>query len=143
MMFLMAMVMCFGTLMAQSEADRIVGTYKTVRNGVNSKIKVFKNNKGGYNAQVIWVDNLKKPDGSILTDEKNPDKSKRNVRADQIVLVENVTYTAKEKTWEGSKIYDPTSGKSYKVKMTFEGDKKLRVRGYLGPFYDTMHWTKE
>ena len=51
--------------------------------GVASKVKIYKH-ENGYRAQVTWVDNLKKEDGSIRTDEKNPDKNKRNVRADQM-----------------------------------------------------------
>ena len=39
----------------------------------------------------------------------------------------------------GGKILDPTSGKIYTVKMVpIEGGKRLRVRGYLGPFYRTQ-----
>ncbi len=122
--------------------DDLVGNYTTVRNGVNSKIKIFKLSNGKYRAQVTWVDNLKKADGSIRTDEKNKDKSKRGVRADQIVLIDAIGYNAKDNCWEGGQVYDPTSGKCYRAKLWFEG-KKLNVRGYLGPFHDTSIWTKQ
>ena len=127
---------------AFAQADKVVGNYKAIRNGVTSKVKVFKYN-GGYRAQVTWVDNLKMPDGSIRRDVKNPDKSKRNVPANEIVLVDKVKYNSKDKVWEGGRIYDPTNGKDYKVKMWFDGDKKLKLRGYIGPFFETMEWTKE
>ncbi len=143
---ILLMLICLFTAMvsvnAQSAADKIVGNYKALRNGVNSKVKVFKVDDG-YRAQVTWVDNLKKKDGSILKDEKNPDKSKRNVPANEIVLIEKVKYNAGDKVWEGGRIYDPTNGKDYKVKLWFDGDKKLKLRGYIGPFYETMEWTKE
>jgi uncharacterized protein (DUF2147 family) len=43
----------------------------------------------------------------------------------------------------GGKILDPTSGKIYTVKMVpIEGGKRLRVRGYLGPFYRTQFWNR-
>ncbi len=138
---LMCVFMVSLTAVAQN-ADQIVGNYKVVRNGVNSKVKVFKHGDG-FRAQVTWVDNLKKKDGTILTDEKNPDKSKRNVPANEIVLVDKVKYNSKDKVWEGGRIYDPTNGKDYKVKMWFDGDKKLKLRGYIGPFFETMEWTKE
>ena len=38
--------------------------------GVCSKVKVFKHGDG-FRAQVTWVDNLKKEDGTLRTDEKN------------------------------------------------------------------------
>ena len=40
------------------------------------------------------------------------------------------------------KIYDPTNGKTYKVKLWFDGDKVLKMRGYIGPFFDTSEWKK-
>lgn len=129
-------------MMAQSAGDKIVGTYKAVRNGVTSKVKVTRNSNGTYKAQVIWVDNLKMPDGSIRKDVKNPDKSKRNVRADQIVLFDGMTY--KNGEWTGGRIYDPTSGKSYKLTITFKDAKTLKLRGYIGveALGETMYWTK-
>ncbi len=122
-----------------AQADKIIGVYKTVRNGVNSKIRVTK--KGNtYQAQVIWVDNLHNPDGTIKRDDKNPDASKRNIPADQIVLIESVTYN--DGKWEKGRIYDPTKGKTYRVVLDFKSPTSLRVRGYLGPFSESMYWTK-
>lgn len=35
--------------------------------------------------------------------------------------------------WDGGKIMDPKSGKIYSAKMSFmDGDKKLKVRGFIG-----------
>ena len=124
-----------------AQTDKIVGNYKVERNGVASIVKIYKH-ENGYRAQVTWVDNLKKEDGSIRTDEKNPDKNKRNVRADQIGLIDKVTYDAKDNVWTNGKIYDPTNGKTYKVKLWFDGDKVLKMRGYIGPFFDTSEWKK-
>lgn len=144
--FLLLLLCCFMAvsmpMMAQSAGDKIVGTYKVLRGGVNSKVKVIKNTNGTYKAQVIWVDNIKMPDGSTRLDVKNPDKSKRNVPANQIVLVESVSY--KDGAWTGGRIYDPTSGKSYKVTITFKDDKTLKLRGYIGveALGETMYWTK-
>jgi len=43
----------------------------------------------------------------------------------------------------GGKILDPTNGKIYTVKMVpVEGGKRLRVRGYIGPFYRTQFWNR-
>lgn len=139
MSMLVCLVMAVSSMMAQS--DKIVGNYSVVRNGVSSKVKVFKHGDG-FRAQVTWVDNLKKEDGTLRTDEKNPDKSKRSVRADQIVLIDKVTYDAKNNVWTNGKIYDPTKGKTYKVKLWFDGDKVLKMRGYIGPLFDTSEWKK-
>lgn len=140
-LFTLLVIMLIAVVSAFAQADKVVGTYKAVRNGVTSKVKVFKHGDG-YRAQVIWVDNLKKEDGSIRLDEKNPDKSKRSVRADQIVLIDKVKYDADDKEWSDGKIYDPTSGKTYTVKLYFKDAKTLTVKGSIGPFFQRMYWTK-
>lgn len=125
---------------AFAQADKVVGTYKAVRNGVTSKVKVFKYNDG-YRAQVIWVDNLKKEDGSIRLDDKNPDPAKRKVQADKIVLIDKVKFDGKDK-WSGGKIYDPTSGKTFTVSLYFKDEKTLTVKGSIGILFQRMYWTK-
>ena len=131
------------TLMAQSSsADKIVGTWKAIQNGVTSKVSITKKGNG-YQAQVIWVDNLKKEDGSIRTDEKNPDKSKRNTPANKIILIESVTYNQSDKIWDNGTVYDPTKGKTYKVELSLkDADKTLCVKGKWGPFSQTVYWSR-
>ena len=87
------------------------------------------------------MSNLKNEDGTIRTDVKNPDASKRNVRADQIVLIDKVTFDGEDK-WKDGKIYDPTSGKEYTVTLYFKDDKTLTVKGSIGPLFKRMYWTK-
>ncbi len=41
--------------------------------------------------------------------------------------------------WSGGKILDPEKGKTYRCKIWLE-EGRLRVRGYLGPFYRTQTW---
>lgn len=129
-------------VVAQNAADKIVGTYRVQRNNSNSKVKVFKAADGTYNAQVYWVEDLKDKNGKVRTDVKNPDKSKRNVPVNEIVLVNGLSY--KDGKWMGGKIYDPTSGKSYKVTISFKDDKTLKLRGYIGveALGETMYWYK-
>lgn len=95
-LFLLVTMLMF-SLGSHAQADKIIGVYKTVRNGVNSKVRVTKKGNA-YQAQVIWVDNLHNPDGTIKRDDKNPDASKRNTPADQIILIESVTYN--DGKWE-------------------------------------------
>ena len=45
--------------------------------------------------------------------------------------------------WEGGKILDPESGKSYTLRLTpIEDGKKLEVRGSIGPFGRTQTWQR-
>jgi uncharacterized protein (DUF2147 family) len=43
--------------------------------------------------------------------------------------------------YKGGTITDPEDGKVYKSELWVEGG-KLKVRGYLGPFYRTQTWLK-
>ncbi len=127
------------TLGMMAQADKIVGTYKAVHDGKESKVKIFKY-QNGYRAQVCWLKETKNADGTVKKDVKNPDKAKRNVPADQIVLVDKVTY--EDGIWQNGRIYEPTSGKTYKVEIKFKDAKTLQVRGKLGPFFKNVYWTK-
>lgn len=124
--------------MAQSAADRIVGTYLAKLSNNDAHVKVFKHN-GGYRMQVIWLKTPKNADGTVKVDSKNPDKAKRNTPLTQVVLVDKVTY--EDGIWQNGRIYDPTSGKTYKTELRLDG-KQLEVRGKLGPFHKSMYWTK-
>ena len=75
----------------------------------------------------------------MLIDIKNPNKSKRSVPMQNVVLVDKVTY--KDGCWQGGRIYDPTSGKSYKVELRLNNN-DLEVKGMLGIFHRTMHWKR-
>ena len=45
--------------------------------------------------------------------------------------------------WEGGKILDPESGKTYTLRLTpVEDGKKLEVRGSIGPFGRTQTWQR-
>ena len=43
--------------------------------------------------------------------------------------------------YKGGTIMDPEDGKIYKAEVWTE-DGKLKMRGYLGPFYRTQTWLK-
>lgn len=138
-MMMLVALFCSMSMMAQSAADKIVGVYHLVQEGRESKVKIFKYN-GGYRGQIIWLKETKNPDGSIKLDVRNPDKAKQKVPADKIVIIDKVTY--EDNIWQNGKIYDPTSGKTYKVEIKFKDAKTLEVKGKLGPFFKRVYWTK-
>lgn len=56
-----------------------------------------------------------------------------------LVIIKDLT--ADGERFKGGTILDPEDGKVYKAEVWTEGD-KLKVRGYLGPFYKTQTWAK-
>ena len=120
-----------------AQADKIVGEYQCEHDGVDSRIKYA----DGYRAQCTWVSNLKKEDGTLRRDIKNPDPAKRNITNDKVVLIDKVKNDGKD-TWKDGKIYDPTRGKYFTVALSFKDEKTLTVKGYLGPFFGRVYWKK-
>lgn len=127
---------------AQSAADKILGVYHAVEEGKESKVRFTKLPDGTYQGQIIWLLNPNNPDGSRKYDVKNPDPAKRKVPSDQVVIVYGIRYNAKENCWDGGKVYKPNNGKTYKVEVSFEDDKTLRVKGSLGPISLSRYWKK-
>jgi len=125
-----------------SKADNIIGTYYLSFSGEESKVKITKESAGSYKAQVIWVKNDKDKSGKKRLDEKNPDKSLRTVPCDQIVLIQGLKYNSKDKIWTDAKIYDPTRGIKANVKVQFQEDGKLALKGSLMGISETSIWTK-
>ncbi|MBO7268538.1 MAG: DUF2147 domain-containing protein [Bacteroidales bacterium] len=125
-----------------SNPDSIVGEYSTDRGGSKSKVRVTKNADGTYTAQVFWVENPLDVNGNKRKDVKNPDKSLRNVDIDQVVLVNGLKYNAKDKTWGGTKIYDPSKGIKVNVTAEFETPEKLKLRGTILGVGVTLYWVR-
>ncbi len=130
----------------ENKGDRLLGTYRVVEPETkeDSKVKIFKTADGKYKGQVIWlaVPNMK--DGTPKRDIKNPDPKKRNTPGDKIVLMWGFEYDAAKDMWVNGEIYDPCHGKTYKCRLNFESDTKLKVRGYIGApaFGKSMYWYK-
>lgn len=140
--FFTMMMFALATL-AQSNADKICGTYLVIEKNEVSTVKVSRMANGNFEGKIVWMKNPNFDDGSPKTDVKNPDPSKRNTPADKIVLLHNFKYDSKNDEW-GGEIYNPVEGDMYKAYAKFESPKKLKVRGYVGlPIFGrSMYWTK-
>ena len=124
------------------KADNIVGEYLTDRGGNKSKVRVTKNPDGTFSAQVFWVEKPFDAKGNKRKDVKNPDKNLRNVDIDQVVIVKGLKYDAEDKTWGGTKIYDPSKGIRVNVTAEFESADKLKLRGTILGIGTTLYWTR-
>ena len=58
-------------------------------------------------------------------------------------IIRGAKKAADSDVWEGGKLLDPSTGRSWTLKMTpIEGGKKMEVRGSFGPFGRTQTWTR-
>lgn len=82
------------------------------------------------------------PNPPGTTDAHNPDPALRS-RPLCGMDIGTGFMPAEEGKLEGGRVYDPTSGKTYKGSMTAEGD-KLKLRGYIGVsmFGRSETWTR-
>ena len=125
------------SLASAVEPADILGTWATTPSERGyAKVKVFEEG-GKYFGEIIW---LEKPtydasegaewEGKDKVDRNNPDKKNRNNPIVGLRIVKDMEYSGKG-LWEGGTIYDPENGKTYKSKMTLDGD-TLNVRGFIG-----------
>ncbi len=126
----------------QNDADRIVGVYFAEYEGEESKVSIFKDDDGTYTAQVIWVKEKYDENGNLKTDDKNPDKSKRNTPCDEIVLIEKMSYNSRKDCWTDAKIYDPARGIKANAECSFTEDGRLKVRGSVMGIGMSVYWDK-
>lgn len=126
------------------KADAIVGEYLVpdAKNG-DSKVRFTKNSAGTYDCQVFWLEKPTDPKtGQPWLDERNPDKSKRNVRCDQLYIVRGLQYNAEKKQWDGTKVYDPNRGISAKMTGKFLPNGSFEVRGTVLGIGESQQWKK-
>ncbi|MDZ4183114.1 MAG: DUF2147 domain-containing protein [Candidatus Cloacimonadaceae bacterium] len=114
-------------LLAQKDDD-ILGVWY---NGEKtSKIEVFKTTTGTYAGRIIWLKVPNDAAGIPKVDKDNPDKSLRSRPLMNLVVLTGLS--SKGDKFDGGKIYDPKSGKTYSCKAEFDGTNQLKLRGFIG-----------
>ena len=113
---------------AQNGGDHIIGTWLTPGKEP-AKIQIYKSGEH-FMGKIIW---LKTPDnnGKPKLDNNNPDKTKINNPVIGLLILTGFKFSGDGK-WEGGKIYDPESGKTYSSNLTLQDKNTLKVRGYVG-----------
>ena len=99
----------------------------------DAKVEIYEAN-GKVNGKIVWLE--KGPD---TKDTHNTDEKMRSRKLMGMNILSGLT--KKSEKWEGGRIYNPKNGKTYKCSIWLDGD-KLKVRGYLGMFYETQTWKK-
>jgi uncharacterized protein (DUF2147 family) len=58
-------------------------------------------------------------------------------------IIQNMRQQGGENLWAGGEILDPDKGSTYRLELsTQDAGKKLRVRGYIGPFFRNQTWVR-
>ncbi len=116
------------TVSAQSASD-ITGIWWNDEK--TSKIEVVEEN-GQFTGTVVYVTPEKYENGQPPKDEENPDPALRDRSVVGLQILSSLKYDSGEQEWQGGRIYDPKSGKSYDCYGWFEDDpNKLYLKGYV------------
>lgn len=144
-------VLCLvGTAAAafSADADSVLGLWYNQEK--DARVEIYKCGDK-YCGKVEWMKFPNYPDdskegapGTPKLDNNNPDESQRKNPRLGLVIVKDMSYAGGEK-WDGGKIYDPKSGKTYSGKMTMTDPETLDLRGYVGIslFGKTTTWTRK
>ena len=118
-------------LAAVSHAQSIIGKWVTEAGDAQVEIS----QQGSVlNGKIVWLQK-----GSDTVDKNNKDAKLRQRKLMGVNILSGLS--KKKDKWEGGKIYNPKNGKTYKCSIWPEGD-QLKVRGYLGMFYETQTWKR-
>jgi uncharacterized protein (DUF2147 family) len=125
---------------SQIKADDIIGTWLT-GGKEPARIQVYKSGDK-YHGKIIWLKNPEE-NGLPRLDANNPDKNKRNQQIVGLVILKNFSFDDDE--WDGGKIYDPESGKTYSCILYLKNENTLKVRGFIAISLlgRTETWTRE
>lgn len=111
------------------DAQKIAGVWWNAEK--TSKIEVQETN-GKFVGTIIYIIPEKYENGQPPKDNKNPDAGLRSRSRLGLNILTGLSYKASDKEWQGGRIYDPTSGKTYDCYAWFENDpNKLYLKGYV------------
>ncbi len=119
-------------------ANAIVGKWKTIddETGETKSIVNITEWNGYYFGNIEKLFRKPHEDQDPKCDKcQGEDHNKRIIG---LQIIKNMKKDGNEYT--GGTILDPKNGKVYRCKMWIDENGKLKVRGYLGPFFRTQTW---
>lgn len=120
-------------------AQSIIGKWKTIDEDTGeakSIIEIYKKNDGKVYGKVVEI--LREANKNNLCGKCEGADYNKPIQGLEIIK----SMKKEGDFYEGGTIFDPESGKIYKLRLGFDDDEpgKLQVRGYLAFFYRTQYW---
>lgn len=121
-------------------AKDLTGYWLTAQKG---SIVEFYKTGDTYEGKVAWSKNAKDKNGKPLKDVNNPNKAKKNNAIVGTTMLSGLKYNAATDTYEGGKIYQYQTGRSYNCKVTLNKEKNvMKIVGGVGFISKTLTWTR-
>ena len=126
------LMMALALLSVAGYSQEVLGKWLTEAG--DAQVEIYQSGDK-LNGRIVWL-----AQGPETKDKHNPDES---LRSRKLMGVNILSGLSKSKDrWEGGRIYNPKNGKSYKCAIWLDGE-QLKVRGYLGMFYETQTWKRK
>ena len=125
--------------------DAILGIWFNAEK--DAKIQIYKvmDKKLGerYYGKVIWLKTPLDTKGNPKTDIENPDPKLQSRPRLGLVVLTNLGYNSGAK-YDGGKVYDPKSGKTYSCQTELVNNNLMKLRGFIGVSLigRTSEWTR-
>jgi uncharacterized protein (DUF2147 family) len=129
---------CFGVNAQINPEEKIKGVWLTEKK--DGKVEIYKTGRT-WSGKLIWGNTALDENGKPRRDVLNPDPKQRSKPILGLVIITGMEY--EDGKWQGGRIYDSTSGKTYSITVTVKGN-TLALRGYVGiPLLGkTTIWTR-
>ncbi len=127
------LVLVLSLLISQAfaqDAQKIVGIWWNAEKTSNIEVK---EENGKFVGTVIFIIPEKYVNGEPQKDDQNPDVKLRTRSRLNMQILTGLKYNSADKEWQGGRIYDPNSGKTYDCFAWFDKDANvLNLKGYIG-----------
>ena len=126
---LVIIVFFFSVLRANTQVnpeDRIKGIWLTEKK--DGKVEIFRTGHT-WCGKLIWGVSVLDENGNPRHDALNPDPKLRSRPIQGMVIITGLVY--RDGKWRDGNIYDSTTGKTYSISVTVNGN-NLELRGYIG-----------
>jgi len=129
--FGLILVLCLRISQAfAQDAQKIVGIWWNAEKTSNIEVK---EENGKFVGTVIFIIPEKYVNGQPQKDDQNPDVKLRTRSRLNMQILSGLKYNSADKEWQGGRIYDPNSGKTYDCFAWFDKDANtLNLKGYIG-----------
>lgn len=131
----------FGISSVALAQTSIIGKWKSVddNTGDPRSIVEISEREGKIYGKIIKLFPKPEEDPDPVCDKCSPEDARFNKKIIGMEIIKEMSHDDDE--YSGGSILDPEVGKVYRCKVWLEAG-KLKVRGYLGPFYRTQTWLK-
>jgi len=135
------LLILFPILINAQNEDLICGVW--LEEEKRSHIKIYKNDDGAYEGEIIWLAEPLNEFGEIKTDKKNPNTELRDQKIKGLTIIKNLQFNDNN-NWSSGTIYDARTGKTYSLNAKLENNNTLFMRGYIGfsLIGKTTTWTR-